>query len=106
MADSLYDVFDGGVLKIFGDSLIVTIDLPSPAFSPASNGSKPINGRWQAEATKRGIASTCKFESADKSLTLTGTVTKKGDGGDVELDNVNIEFGQMVKVTDGEGAIH
>lgn len=105
VSDALYGSFDGGQLKIFGDSLIVTIDLPSPAFNPATNGAKTKSGIWQSEATGSGIASTCKFESADKTKVLTGTVTQKGEGGDLELDNVNIMTGQMVTVADGEGLI-
>lgn len=105
MADSLYDTFNSGLLKIFGESLIVSINLPSPAFNPAKAGAKTVNGLWQSEATASGTASRCKFESFDKSKILEGSVTIVGGGGDLELQSVNIETGQMVTVTDGKGVI-
>lgn len=116
LADNLFDSFNGGTLEIrtgsqpsTGDtsatgSLLVSVALPNPAFTAASNGSKSKTGTWSGTGIAAGNAGWCRFKSSDNSLNLDGTVTGIGGGGELELDNVNIAVSQIVTINSGDAA--
>jgi len=78
--------------------LLVEIDLPATAFSPASAGSAAKAGTWSAAASAAGIAGWFRMTNTAGTRSIDGNVTGQGGGGDMEVENTNIASGQTVTV--------
>lgn len=109
-------LYDGGVLEIRtgappgpnaadGGTLLVSIDLPNPAFGSASGGSASLAGDWTAAAVAAGTAAHFRLKQAGDGggadatqERIEGTVGATGSGADLELDNTNIAAGQTVTI--------
>jgi len=79
---------------------IVSIPLPSNWMANASSGSKAMSGTWQGTATATETAAHFRLYKNDGStVQIEGTVTAISGGGDIELDDVTIESGQLVDIT-------
>ena len=99
-----------GVLKIFTGSppggcasadsgtLLVTINLPNPAFT-SSAGSDTLTGTWSGVAAGVGTAGYYRMYDGSANCHEQGTVTMTGSGGDMTLNNNSIASGQTVTVT-------
>lgn len=76
---------------------LVEIGCPSDWMAAASAGSKAKSGTWSASAVASGTAGYWRiYDSAGTTCHAQGTVTLTGGGGDVTLDNTNIQSGQTV----------
>lgn len=110
-ADFLGGLFDGGTLEIYSGSqpadpndapagsLLVTIDLPSPAFNAAVGGVISKAGTWQDVATGAGTAGWARMISADTNKTLDLSVSTAGGGGNAIISASAISIGNTVTVT-------
>jgi hypothetical protein len=84
-------------------TVIATMQLPSDWMSSAANGVKSLLGTWQdsaADAPNAGGAMHWRIYASDGvTCHLQGTVTVTGGGGEIQLQNLNINAGQAITVT-------
>jgi hypothetical protein len=87
-------------------TLLAEEDLPADAFAAASGRSKAKNGTWQVQAGAGGIIGHYRMIAAGDTGAATqneprleGTVTLTGGGGDMTVDNNDVESGQTITVT-------
>lgn len=81
--------------------VVATINLPADFFSNAAAGSKAKLGTWQdASADAAGVAAHFRiYDNAGTTCHVQGTVTLTGAGGDMTLDNTNIQPAQNITIT-------
>jgi len=80
-------------------TLLIEIALPSDWMNSASLGVKTKLGTWSGSATGTGTAGHFRiFDTTDATCHVQGTVTLTGSGGDMTLDNTNIQSAQVVTV--------
>ena len=79
-------------------SLLVEITSPASPWNPAGSGSKTKNGTWSAAATGGGVAGHYRMKNAADTRREEGTVTLTAGGGDMTLDNTNIDVDQVVTI--------
>lgn len=109
-ADSVGDDFNNGTLKIYTGSqpssaedspsgtLLVTITLPADAMGAAASGVASKSGTWSGTAGATGTAGWFRIENSGATRRYDGSVTATAGGGDIELDDVSIESGQVVSI--------
>ena len=95
-ADSLARAFDGGTLRLYTGSqpssandsppgiLLVTINLPTPAFGDASSGVAAKAGEWVGVAVNSGNAGWFRMVGSG-GVSIDGAVTETGGGGEMVL---------------------
>ncbi len=82
-----------------GPTDLAEINLQDPAFGASSSGTIDIAGTpLSTTAGADGIVDTFEIRDKDNSVVIDGTVTGTGSGGDVEIDNTDINSGQTVKL--------
>lgn len=103
--------FDGGTLEIYSGAqpadpndvasgtLLVTIDLPSPAFNTAVAGTITKAGTWQDTATGTGTAGWGRLISADTTKTADIAITESGGGGQGIINDDAVASGNTVTIT-------
>ena len=91
-------------------TVIAEMGLPADWMAPASGGQKAKSGTWQDPAANNaGTVGHFRIYALDGvTAHLQGTVTVTGGGGDMTLDNVNLNVGQSCTITtftiiDGNG---
>lgn len=105
--DAVVDLLDSGagangtleILDTDGTTVLVTFNLPSPAFGSASDGDAEANAITDASASASGTAASYRAKDTDGNVVWTGSVTATGGGGDMILDNTSINAGQNVSIT-------
>ena len=82
-------------------TVLATLTLPSDWMAGASGGSKALSGTWQdASADAAGTAAHFRiYDSGGSTCHLQGSITITGGGGDMELDNTNLNTGQQFSIT-------
>jgi hypothetical protein len=82
-------------------TVIAEMDLPADFMAAAAAGAKSMSGTWQdASANATGAVGHFEIVSSDGATRhMQGTVTATGGGGDMTLDNVNVNAGQSVSIT-------
>jgi hypothetical protein len=81
-------------------TLLCALQLPADAFAAAASGSKAKSGTWQGTASGGGgIIGHFRLKTSGGATKVQGTVTVTGGGGDMELDNNDVEDGQTVTIT-------
>lgn len=86
------------------DTTLVEINLQDPSFAqdPPGEGSYTVIGLpLQGTAVATGTAVRAKFVNKDSGAVFSGPCTTTGNGGFAELDNINIESGDIVTLTGG-----
>jgi hypothetical protein len=82
-----------------GPTDIAEINLQDPAFGNSSSGQITIQGTpLSTSANSGGTIDTFEIRDKDNSVAIDGTVTSTGGGGDVEIDNTNVNSGQTVQL--------
>jgi hypothetical protein len=92
----------GNLLLREGGTLICTVPLPVPAFGDAVDGVAALNGPLEAQAvasTTNGVDG-FEYQDGDGNPVWSGTVAESGAGADMDIDNVNINAGQKIAVSD------
>ena len=94
----------GNLLLREGGTLICTVPLPVPAFGDAVDGVAALNGPLEAQAvasTTNGVDG-FEFQDGDGNPVWSGTVAESApeSGADMDIDNVNINAGQKIVVSD------
>jgi len=80
-------------------ALLAQITLPTDWLSEAVNGVKTKVGIWQASATGTGIAGHFRIlNNAGSVCHAQGSISMPGEGGEMELDNVNVAVNQQITV--------
>jgi hypothetical protein len=83
-----------------GGTVLVSITCPSDWASNAASGTKALLGTWQANAIASGVAGHYRlYDSSGTTCHEQGTLTVTSGGGDIELQNLNINVGQSVTIT-------
>lgn len=82
-------------------TVIATLNLPSDWMAAASSGSKAKTGTWQDTAADAAgtVGHFRIYASNGTTVHAQGTVTLTGGGGDVTLDNTNVQAGQNITIT-------
>lgn len=82
-------------------TVIATMSLPSDWMAAASAGSKAKSGTWQdTSADAAGTVAHFRIYASDGTTCgMQGTVTLTGSGGDLTLDNTNVQAGQAITIT-------
>lgn len=82
-------------------TVIATIALPSDWMSSSSAGVKSKLGTWQdTSADATGTVAHWRIYASDGTTChLQGTVTLTGGGGDLTLDNTNVQAGQSITIS-------
>lgn len=81
--------------------LLAEISFPTNWMKQASNGVKEKDGTWTVPAaTATGIGGHFRlYDGTGTVCHIQGNVSGDGEGGDMEIDNVNIVLGQAVTVS-------
>jgi hypothetical protein len=80
--------------------VVATIALPADWMATAASGSKAKLGTWQdASADAAGVAAHFRIYDGGGVCRMQGTVTLTGAGGDMTLDNTNIQPGQNITIS-------
>lgn len=112
LADALGGSFDNGTLAIYsgsqpanaGDSptgtLLGVISLPADAFAAAVNGSVAKSGVWEdTDADNSGVAGWFRMTGPGGTPRIfDGACGAAGSGEEIELDNVNIVAGGIIRI--------
>lgn len=91
-------------------TVVATLTLPSDWMAAAASGQKAKSGTWQdTSADATGIIGHFRIYASDGTTChWQGTVTETSGGGDIEVDNADVNAGQEITVTaftvtDGNG---
>jgi hypothetical protein len=84
-----------GVTNAAGGTLVAEITLPATPFT-LTDGTLARNGTWSVAAVADGIIA--HYRAVNGSDIEEGTVSEVGGGGDIELDNTDVNEGQVVSV--------
>ena len=90
-----------GFLELYSaaDALLLRTRLPLAAFeTDGVNGGQKLAGEWFGTCTAGGTATKFKLKSSDASISVNGTVSGPGGGGDVVVSNPVMTFGQLIEV--------
>lgn len=108
MADLVVDLVDvgttnaGGALVLLeGTFEIARIQFGDPAFGDAASGEASANGlplSTTASASTTGGVDILKIVDRSGAEVLTGSVTTTSGGGDLEMDNTDVNSGQTVEL--------
>jgi len=110
-AGAIKTAFDGGKLQIrtgaqpadpdsaASGTLLVEIDLPTPAFAAAAGGATAKTGTWQGIAVATDVAGWARFISADTTKNFDVSITEGGGGGDLIIDDEDVVTGSVVTCT-------
>ena len=102
LADAATAEFAGGKIDIYTDTqpasandaatgtLLVTVDLPTPAFGDAVDGVASKLGSWFGVAEATGTAGWFRMRNAGDTLRKDGEVTATAGGGEIEIDTTSI----------------
>ena len=87
-------------LEILATStVLVSFNLPNPAFGAASGGTITMSGLPLSNtASATGTANKFQVKDRDGTVVFDGSVTATGGGGDMTLDNTSINSGQTVQI--------
>ncbi|MFZ4533942.1 MAG: hypothetical protein ACOYOJ_19290 [Alsobacter sp.] len=82
-------------------SVLATLNLPADWMANAASAVKSLSGTWQdTSADAAGTAGHWRIYASDGTTChLQGTVTATGGGGDLTLDTVTINSGQVVSIS-------
>lgn len=85
-------------------TVVATMALPADYFSNAAAGVKSLLGTWQDAAADNtnpggGAMHWRLYASDGTTCDLQGTVTLTGAGGEIQLQNLNINQGQPINIT-------
>ena len=81
-------------------TVIATLNLPADWMANAAGGVKALSGTWQdSAADATGTIGHFEFCSAGGTPHLRGSVTVVGGGGNIELQNVNVNATQSITIT-------
>lgn len=111
--DAITALLDGGTLEIRTGSqpatpadadsgtLLAEIELESTAYGPAAGGEAQLAGApLSADAVGSGTAGHFRLKDAQGNPVVDGSVSESGGGGDLILDNTDINEGQKVNITE------
>lgn len=102
LADAATAEFAGGTIDIYTGTqpasaedaatgtLLVTVDLPSPAFDAAVDGVASKTGSWFGVAVATDTAGWFRMRNAGDTLHKDGEVTATAGGGEIEIDTTSI----------------
>jgi hypothetical protein len=82
-------------------TVVATLNLPSDWMAAAASGSKAKSGTWEdLSADNSGIIAHYRIYASDGvTCHEQGTVTETGGGGDITVDNNDVNAGQSITVT-------
>lgn len=78
--------------------LLLSIPLPADWMAAASAGTKSKLGTWSASASGTGTAQSYRIYDAGAVCHIQGSCSLGGGGGDMTLDNTNMQSGQVITV--------
>lgn len=98
-------IFDGGTIRLYTGSvetdagdMLATGTLPSKAFENESGGTRDKHGTWSMVATKNGTARGLFLSNAGGDIKTWLTVTESGGGGDIIIDNDDVQIGDIIAI--------
>lgn len=116
--DSIVNLLDGGITNPNGrleirtglppanpqvaatGTLLATLNLSNPAFGNFANGSSFANPiANDIDVDESGEAGWFRLYDRDGNAVIDGTITKIGDGGDIEFDNIDFIKGGTALIT-------
>lgn len=82
-------------------TLLAQLDLPADYMAAAASGAKSKSGTWQeTSANATGTAGHWRlYDSGGSTCHAQGSITVTAGGGDLELDDITIDSGQVVTIT-------
>lgn len=97
--------FDGGTIKLYsgaasddaGDEL-ASGTLPDHPFENLDGGDRDKRGVWAMTATKNGTARGLFLSNAGGDIKTWFTVTESGGGGDIIIDNDDVQIGDVIAI--------
>jgi hypothetical protein len=107
LADQVDSSINSGSTDAQGDFVIldgatdlIEFNLQDPAFGNASSGQITLAGTpLSTTADAGGTADTFEVRDKDNNMVYTGSVTATGGGGDIEIDNTNVNSGQSAELS-------
>jgi hypothetical protein len=111
LANFVAETFNDGFLELYsgsigstpedtsGGTLLAIMKLPMAAFGTAVDGVLTLAGQWFGTCVAAGAVTWGRFCDDARTTFLIVTATGPGGGGEIELDNPAVLFGQVVEVT-------
>ena len=82
-------------------TLLAEIELAATAYDPAVSGEAQLAGTpLSADAVASGTAGHFRLKDAQENPVVDGSVSESGGGGDLILDNTDINEGQKINITE------
>lgn len=79
---------------------VATMNLPADWMAAAASGSKALLGTWQdTSADSTNTVGHFELRNSSNANMIRGTVTVTGGGGDITLDQINLNATQSVTIT-------
>lgn len=103
LIDTLVNTGSGTAIMRFrdGTTTIVDIELQNPAHGAASSGTIELAGVPLSEnAVATGDIDNYQVLDRDGTLIYSGSVTATGLGGDITMNNISVNSGQEVSITE------
>ena len=111
--DAITALLDGGTLEIRSGSqpatpadadsgaLLAELELAATAYDSAADGEAQLAGApLSADAVASGTAGHFRLKDAQGNPVVDGSVSESGGGGDLILDNTDINEGQKINITE------
>ncbi|WP_322994215.1 hypothetical protein [Castellaniella sp.] len=85
-----------------GSPVLATVRVPvvSP-FATGANGGLTLSGAWLGTVLHSGRAESFRLRVLEGNLSVTGTISAPGGGGDMVLENVDLPFGDLLTLSSG-----
>jgi hypothetical protein len=81
-------------------TLVASMSLPADFMSASSGGVKSKLGTWQdPSADAAGVIGHFRLKTSGGTCKIQGTVTLTAGGGDMTVDNTNVQPAQLVSIT-------
>lgn len=85
-----------------GSPILATVRVPVVApFAAGGHGGMALSGAWIGTVLHPGHAESFRFQVLEGNLAVTGSITAPGGGGDMELERVDLPFGDLLTLSSG-----
>lgn len=101
--DGVTPLWSGGTIEFYNSSspsiVIVTVNIPSPAFGAAASGTATANAFTEATATNAGVVNSYRVKTSGGTQVCSGTVGVSGSGADFIFTDTTFNVADRLQIT-------